>query len=283
MELGINNGFRRSTKIRLFFCVTLFKVHLSIAQTFLTIGGGYSLPWAVQDAPDGNIEVFDDGTRMIDVYKYSLGQGKNYALSAAHRISKSLDVGCSVVYVDGRETTRTVAGTNFKVNSKTEGSMLWITPTVKINLLNKGSLSPFIRFGIGIGVLGKIWVENEDITSFGNLSVTQRRLSNGLAYGVHSGIGLAYTFKKDKRWGMFIEMSSINASYGPKRGEVVARIKDNIDVFSTLSTSQKITIYKNSYIRNDNAPSDPDKPGFTTRRFYQFSSIGLNLGVSYKL
>ena len=259
-----------------------FHLGLSYSQISIGAGVGYGFPWAVQYIPEGNILYFEDGSRQIEVVKASLGAGKVYTFLVSHQIKKtSISIGCDITYLKGSNIGIVIKSSMIDIQTTYKGRILWINPLLKINF-NKSKVSPYICLGPSIGLFGKVSENFVGNPYSHDLFEIKRVYSKGIAYGISSTLGIQGQFFKNTNLSLFAEINSLNASFGPKSGEVVKSIKNGVDLLEELGMNRFI-IFKDKYINDGTFPSDPDKPILATRVYYPFSSLGLKIGVKLEL
>ncbi|MBC7777269.1 MAG: hypothetical protein H7246_17685, partial [Phycisphaerae bacterium] len=196
-------------------------------------------------------------------------------------INSLLEGKCLVSYLDGTVATKTIESSTSNSNESYKGNMFWISPTLVFNL-NKKKIAPYAFVGFMVGIAGKITVQRES-RSNNELFESKTIYSKGTALGISSGLGLKIYPEKKDQWGIFIEAKLISSSYGPKRSERVQRTINGVDMLSTLSVNEKITIYKDKYSVDHSIIPAPSEPAIYSRNFYPFSSLGLNIGVFHAL
>ena len=250
-------------------------------QAIIGLEVGYGFPWAVDDVPDGNIKFADNGSKEIETFKYSNGTGMNYSLFFKYSINSLIESKCLVSYLDGTFATKTIQFSTTSTNESYKGNMFWIAPNLIFNL-NKKKISPYAFVGFMVGVAGKI-TKNGETRSTNKLTETKVVYSHGTAFGLSSGLGLKFHLGKNNKWGIFCEAKITSASYGPKRGELVKYNIDGTDLLGSRTISDKKVIYKNKYVVDESIPPVSSEPAISSRRFYPFSSLGLNCGFFYTL
>lgn len=251
------------------------------SQSIIGLEAGYGFPWAGGEISDGNI--MSTGVEVVDVevINWSFGAGRNYSISFSRFLNASIEAKCMVSYLDGSTVHRAVNFPNSSSISSYKTSAFWLSPTLILNL-GKHRIRPYAYAGFMLGISPQI-IDRQKTMSTGRATDTKYVYYGGSVYGLSSGIGVKFYPGKNTKWYFSSEARLISASYGPKKGALVRYYVDGTDVIGTLSTHEKKVIYKDKYTVDDAAPENPDEPAIYSRRFYPFSSLGLNLGVYYIL
>lgn len=252
-----------------------------ICQWSVSFNGGYNFKWASNDIPDGNIMELDSGARNIEVFKHSYGAGMTYTLTVSRRISNFLFAECQISYFDGSTSTRTVDLNTTKLSESYSGKILWLSPGIKLMPNDEKKISPFARVALNIGVLGELNIDR-NIQEPQSLSERTILYSKGVAYGLSSSLGLVYRSSIKSKWEFFSEIQFRSSSYSPNQSERIKDIENGENILPSLTVNATTVIYKSEYVRNPNDPVDLSKPTIANRRYYPFSSLGLNLGIAYK-
>lgn len=269
------------------FIIFLFSSRLSClySQWFVEVGGGYAFGWAPDDIPDGNINEIESGIRNIEISNTSFGAGIHYNATVGRKISNILKIECQFAYLDGKTYRRQVKFISAELNEYYSGNILWIAPGINIELNQNKKISPYARIGIAIGILGKIQ-RNQVIDDKQNTIIeSEFTFSKGVALGVSSSIGLQYNIPTksniNNRWKIFSEIRLLSSSYGPDEGNFEKYLVNGVEQISTFSINQKTVEYKDNYLKNENQPIDDTKPTIALKRYYPFSSLGVNIGIVF--
>lgn len=242
---------------------------------------GYAFPWAENDVPEGSLVVKNNTVREYDLYKKSYGAGQHYMVSVFHPIFSNVSLGLQLSYLSGAKTSRTFDIMTSRAEEINSGRMFWFTPQIQIE-------KPFQNFllyaGIGpnIGLSGKIIM---DLNVVSQSSHSEQRIiySKGLAYGFSSNVGASWFISKNKKMKLVAEIRLTSASFAPKRADLVSWNQNGTDFLVTTSVLDRAVVYKKKYIKDSTVKSDPNQPSEATLRYYAFSSVGINIGISYLL
>lgn len=101
------------------------------------------------------------------------------------------------------------------------------------------------------------------------------KMNGGLAIGLNASIGVLYHISDNI--GIFGEISMINMSYAPTKGEVTEFIVEGDDHLEDLNTSEREFEYVEVYEDDPTPPSS--KPTQDIKQKYPFGSVGPNFGV----
>ncbi|HLP94601.1 MAG TPA: hypothetical protein VK168_11225 [Saprospiraceae bacterium] len=273
--------------MKIAFCLSVYLLHCFWAipkiqcQSSLGIEAGYGLPWAGEEISEGSVMFIGGQSSEIGAINWSYGAGKNYSISYSRFLSSSMEAKCMVSYLDGSTVVRTTLFSNSSSFRYHRSNAFWISPSLVFNL-GKKRIRPYVYTGFVFGISPKIIHTNNTFTN-GKSTETEYVFSGGAVYGISSGIGIKFYLKKATKWYFASEARLVSASYGPKKGELVRYYIDGTDVLSSISINEKKVIYKDKYIEDLSVPDNPNEPDIFSRRFYPFSSLGLNFGVYYTL
>jgi len=185
--------------------------------------------------------------------------GINYLLGGTHSIE-------NIASSFGGSTTRT---------ADLSSSMLQINPSFVITTEAEG-ITPYAKFGIVIGLMGKINIEQEATgTGITDPYVMKDELSGGIALGMSAALGAKYSF--NEKLSLFAELNMVNMSYAPTKGETTEYTENGIDYLVGATTREKETEFV-SEIKSSTA-SDSNKPSESLKQNYSFSSLGIQVGL----
>ncbi|MBL7825234.1 MAG: hypothetical protein JNJ57_01295 [Saprospiraceae bacterium] len=269
--------------------IPLFLILFSLNQITLHsqvrfgINLGYNTPWAQTSMTDGNIIIYSNGVRDIEVFDFSFGKGYEYGAFLTFGGNDGLQFNMKFSFLDGTVNTQSLIFENNQgVNLvKYESQMLWINPSIKFQLNSKRKFRPFINIGPSVGLLGKI-SRKEDFQSNNGQFETKIVYSSSMPIAITSGLGIEYHPPKNANFFITLNLQNTSGSYYPTRGEVTSYVIDGTDLLNTLTESQRKIFYKRKYTVNPNVPTDQNKPKLAQRVPYPFSSFGFSLGIGYK-
>lgn len=267
-------------KIVLIFLISILCRPSLWCQWSLSVDAGYGFEWASDEIPDGSIMDINNSVREIQAFKKSFGAGINYTLTVSHRIRPSLELMCQIGYLDGASSTLTRKFlSQAEANDTYSSRMVYVEPGMKMKF-DAGKLTISAHVAPSIGLLGKISLVQEVKTKQAT-SQSEWVSSGGVSWGIVSGAGIGYDL--NKRFAFFLEARLRSASFAPNQAEKVKWTQNGADLLTSVLENEKKILYKDKYQIDANAPSDPRKPAISTSEYYPFSSLGINLGVTYKL
>jgi hypothetical protein len=101
--------------------------------------------------------------------------------------------------------------------------------------------------------------------------------SENIAFGFTGAFGLAFGGESFK---FFVEANFNSLTWAPKRGEITAYKVNGVDQLSTLTTSQRVTVYDDSYTYDSRVTTSTDKETQALKTYMPFSSLGLKAGIT---
>lgn len=230
---------------------------LSTAQGFnIGVNVGYGL-----GAGTRTLGVNSTSTTFENV-KGSFGQGLNLGINLNYMFTEHVGADLGFGYLMGREFefTSNNGGSSGTESEKVKGSMLRILPGVRVTAGENLSISPYGRFGLVIGVAGKL-KEKDSWSGSGSSGTREFELSGGTSLGWFGAFGLA--FKISDKMKFMTELTLINQTYGPEKLE-------NTSNSDGSQLDHPVTFEDNVSFNSDNISLKPYLP---------FGSIGLNLGL----
>lgn len=193
--------------------------------------------------------------------KGSYGQGLNFGLNLNYMFSENVGADLGFGFLMGKEFTVTDNSTSGSTGDmKLKGSMIRIMPGIKVSAGEDKSMSPYGRFGLVVGVGGKI-KEKDTYTGAGFSGTYEYEYSGGSSFGWYGAFGIG--FELSDKIKLNTELISINQTYGPEKAENTARSDGQ-------SLDPAITLDDNDVASN---------PNTGLKQYTPFGSIGLNVGI----
>lgn len=210
----------------------------------------------------------------------SLGKGLNIGGAFGYMLNKNIGAELGLSYLLGGITTITHTSTSHVENYNYSSNMLRINPSVVIASGLKG-INPYAKFGFIIGV-GSITDEYTDKTTpSSNVTARTMILNGGLALGLNASLGAS--FSVNDKISLFGELTMVNMSYGPTKGEITAYTYNGSDKLPSLTINDKQTDYVDTYTYTSSVSTPDSQPDKEIRQKYPFGSFGINVGVKYNL
>jgi len=258
--------------------IVLTATGLFAQGAYVSLNTGYSFSTGSQNI--GTTSYINDGSNT-NLYKnedYSFGKGIHYGGAVGYMITKNIGAEIGLSYLTSDNTTFTSSLVNGSTNVKFTSDMLRVIPSIVIASGMEG-INPYARFGLIIGS-GSI-IEHDNLTLNPDNWLQSQKLNGGLAYGLGASVGVL--FKLTNKISLFGELSMINMSYAPTKGEITAYSFNGIDRLSSLVNRDRLTDFVESFSENSNQTTAETVPGKSLKQKYPFDSVGLNIGLKYNL
>lgn len=264
----------------------LLNTQLNAQQLYASLGAGYNLPMATQNINQYglyNYTRFEDGYREERV-NISFGQGFNVQGSIGYLFNRNfgLELGASYLFSSTSKISENYEATSFdptplRIDFETSAQMFRLIPTLVLkNEFRNYSL--YSKFGVVAG-FGDIIFERE-IQNGNEQAIIHQKLDGGLAWGLSLALGATYAV--NEKLDLFAELKLISMSYAPSKGLVTKYIVNDVDELPFLTTEEKEVEFVDEFSIDYNDPSPSDEPTKALKHSLPFSSIGLNIGLSYK-
>lgn len=209
--------------------------------------------------------------------KDSYGKGVHAGLALGYMFNKNIGAELGVSYLFGDDIkyqseykdAKNITDFSSKIN------MLQINPSVVFTTGSEG-LSPYARLGVLIGMSAKVKTKAESAT---DNYVYEDELRKGIALGGSAALGVHYSF--NDKIAVFVEAEYRGMSYNPDEREVTG-----------ISEQGKEVPVSSKYDFPVQSLEDSSNNGFIKTNFkkssrmstpFSVSSLGLNIGVTYKL
>lgn len=277
--------------------VTASNSNLMAQGAYVNVNVGYGMPLNSQK----NILIEETHDRVNDFvnneysYNYSeeivnlsMGKGMNFGASFGYMFNKNLGAELGLNYLLGGKTSATytdhstyidVSGTNSNSSTEKEeysAKMFQINPTL---VLAGGfeKWNPYGKFGVVLG-FGSIYNDLTYSDSDGDNWTGQIKMNEGMAFGFSGAFGVQYALNENLS--LFGELNLISMSYSPNKGEVTEYTFNGVDMLDTFSDEEKQIEYVDKISENSNSTT-PSTINQELRTSYQFSSIGLKVGLAF--
>lgn len=252
--------------------MTLATEAVKAQGAYVNVGVGYGFPLACQTLGTNN------SANSVEIVRGSLGKGFNAGAGFGYMFNENIGAELNLNYLIGGKTTLTdnSSTTNEEDVQTTKGSMLRINPAIKVTFGE--TVKPYAKFGMVIGVAGKITETEEDHSGAPLLPMTteiKTEYKGGVALGVSGALGL--DFMLSDMFGIYAELGAIAQSYAPTKSEIVQADFNGADQLGNMTTRDRETEYSNDL--PDDTGNDDNKPNQDLKFYSPFSSWGINVGV----
>ncbi len=277
---------------------TSFNYNALAQSVYFDLSPGYALN-LMPDAPN---DVYMNSLTTYAPLKISgsFGKGWNYGANVGFFVTPYLAVELGFNQLSGgtyssSQYLRLNDSQSITLDESNHGNMFRFCPMIKYSTFD-GKILPFvnntardggswveyyIKFGFIIGV-------SNSITS--NQTITKTDTTTSLAYNattVYSGgsstgynFRFGVSFKQNDNIFLFAEASFLSQYFIPQHSEITSYTYGGTDILNTLSASQRETNYITTYTSIHNTGKGPTQ---AAAKSYPFSSIGLNVGIQYKI
>lgn len=275
MFLNFNpNTMNASRLISIFvFCISLFLNRAFSQGIFFSLNGGFAN--AIGTQTFGDFYNFTESSAFFtDEQVYvSLGKGFNLGGTVGYMFNDNLGLELGVNYLFGSESKAKDIYLDGTTDYLMSSNMIRLNPSL-ILAAGMEKVDPYAKFGMIVGSGNIDYSIKESIE--GDVAEQTLTMDGGLAYGLNSSFGLL--FKKSEPISFFTELSMINMSYAPVRGEITEATYNGRDVLPSLTTNEKKFEYLDKIIYTGSLPRDSE-PTQSLKVNYPFGSWGINAGI----
>jgi opacity protein-like surface antigen len=260
-----------------------------MGKVYVSLASGFGFGAAGTSAPFGGDYTFtetNNGSATTQTNTgiskpLNLGKGMHFGLGGGVFVTKNIGVELNLDYLFG--SVYTVGTLDTYPNGVTNSSkivmnanMLRIIPALRFQF-GEGKLYPYLRTGVVIGAAGRMELDG---TTDGDQRTTI--YTGGGSWGFLCGLGARYAISN--KLDVFVELTEILQTWAPEKSELTKETLNGTDIWPTLNTSQKETIYSSSYSATTvNQMSPPNSPVTKVKEYWPLSSIGFTLGLNIKL
>lgn len=260
---------------------------------YFKVGAGYALPVATDVIGQKNIHTEDySGTNNIDEYSNesvsgSFGAGTNFLVGGGFMFTENIGVELNVQYTmskkyeTGDVSTYTYDNATYNDRTLTQNfaNTIYLNPALVITP-GAGSKAPYGRFGLIIGA-PKLKTEEEYYYDGDGVftGTTKWEYTGNTAVGFQGAVGMNWmlTDKID----LFTEVNFVSLTYYPGKGKMTENIGNGNDNLPDTDTYYKEVVFKDTI--DPNKPMNPDEPREMLRQSRAFSSLGVQVGITYSL
>jgi len=266
----------------------------AIAQgIYFKVSGGYGLPIATSIIGQQQTRNVDEsGNNNIDAITTkntaaSFSAGPNATFGAGIMLSKFIGAEIIAQYVSGK-TYKTYNIYNYKGadlsgsqwnKSSVSSKAVYINPSF---IITPGPKLPYGRFGV-ILCAPKIKEENSSYYDLDGTTTSSSKgeLTNNLSVGFQGALGMKWML--GDKIDLFTEVSVISMTVYSKEYTLTESTYNGTDNLANMQTYYKKTVYKKELSANSSQATDPNKPRQALREDHAFSSISLQIGITYLL
>jgi hypothetical protein len=268
-------------------------VSASAQGIYFKVGAGYALPVATDVVGEKNVHREDySGNNNIDEYSSevisgSFGSGTNFLVGGGFMFSENIGVELNVQYTMSKKYETGDVGTYTYDNgtytdralTQSFANTLYINPAIVITP-GAGSKAPYGRFGVIIGS-PKLKTEEEYYYDGDGVYTGSEKweYSGNAAVGFQGAVGMNWMLTENID--LFTEVNFVSMTYYPGTGTMTESISNGNDNLPSAPVYYKKIEFKKSI--DPNKPQDPDQPREMLRQSTAFSSLGIQVGITYSL
>lgn len=271
----------------------LISSSLGAQGLYVKLNVGYGVPAGSQSNEEYSNYTYiytggDYADETVERVKFSLGQGINIGGNVGWMFNSNFGVDLGLSYLAGGKTEITESElydswyySSSDIKRSLSASMFRFSPSF-ILVADMLKINPYARFGVVIGK-GKVVMESTEDYYYDDSDFIEEyseirtmELSDGLSVGLTAGIGALYNIAGNIS--VFGELSMINMTYAPERGNLVKFTRNGDDLLGEVPTYEKEIIFVDKIDGFDYEPQG-DEPRKELKTNLPFGSFGLNLGV----
>ncbi len=238
---------------------------------------GYGFPMSSQDISNYVNTTSGSNSTTNEQIFLSFGKGFNFGGTFGYMFSKNVGAELGISYLMGGKTKANDDYSGGETNYSFSGKMLRFIPSLVISAGAEG-LNPYAKFGFVIGK-GSLKQEFEDVDN-SNVMKGKLKYNGGMSFGVNATVGVS--FGLNDKMSMFAELNSVNMSYAPKKAEYTELTYNGKDMLPDLTTSIKEIEFVDK-ITNTGTPPPDSEPSEQLKEKMPFGSLGINIGIIFKL
>lgn len=260
------------------FVFALFTSNLFAQGAYVNVGVGYGFSTA-----SGNLEDFynyssSSNSSTREQVCVSLGKGLNVGGTFGYMFNKNIGAELGISYLLGGKSEAKDDWSGGSAAYTLSSKMLRFSPSMIISAGLEG-VNPYARFGLIIGS-GKVIYEYDE-SDDGDKMIAKMEMNGGLAIGLNAGVGALFSISD--KMSFFGEITMVNMSYAPKKGEITEATYNGTDILSDMTTNEKETDFVDSYTYSYTNPPSDSEPSKELKQNLPFGSIGVNVGLRINL
>ncbi|HEV7230044.1 MAG TPA: hypothetical protein VGO45_01875 [Bacteroidia bacterium] len=251
------------------------------------VSGGYGFPGLGQGTFYWTDRITQSNGTMITTKQFSLGKGPTASLYGGIMFSRHLgaEIGLNCV-IKATMSAKMDDGTSGSINQQTWGAqstMLRIIPAIRL-LLGEKRIHLYTRSGLIMGIA--LHCEFDYVQMLAADKTESSWLYSGRpSWGFMQSVGALYNLTKNIS--VYAELTGIIETWAPAHSKATKDIMNGVDQLPAMNTSQKEAVYSSniitySYDANGNRILDPNRPTPYAKVYYNYNSIGFNIGMHVK-
>lgn len=253
---------------------------------YVKLHSGYGIGTSTQNVYDYSRIEGTQGAYTIDqkAKSYSFGNGMYYSANFGYFINPNIGFDLELQYLGGASVSYknyySLAAGKETDSFENSGSAYMISPSVLLRT-NISLFKPYLKLGPVFSFASITNKINFDLLDNNNTRIlaSQELLKDGgMAIGLKAALGVSYEILKGTD--IFFELSDINISYAPEKGETKKFIVNGVDQLSRTNANFKQINYDES-MHFSTSETDPNKPASQAKTDYPFSSLIFSFGFSY--
>lgn len=232
---------------------------------------GYGIPLA------NNPQWLTLANNTYTIHSFSFGSGLRVEGGLIKQLTKNLSVQLDAAYLSGKKNSlQQVSGTSYST-ANFYAKFFDVSPLLRFTM-EESKIKPYVAVGPIFG-FGKFYRDIENGTSGStNVSTSIREYKGSFAFGTKSELGVQL---QRGQFSYYVQLTVISMRYTPTSSELTSDIVNSTNQLSSLSVSQKQTVYVDSVPSTANPNSN--QPSQALKTSYAFDSVSLNVGVMFRM
>ena len=205
----------------------------------------------------------------------SYGAGWNMGLSIGYTFNNFIALELQGSYLHGSTTTITLQDVgDDPITSYHFARMFRLIPSLRLSApLSKGLL--YLSTGWIIGLQPTIIQQPHTTERY----FAEWQFTGGQSFGLMNELGFQWPISP--RCALFCSIKAFAQSYAPTQSELVKETVGGKDILSNKNIIDRQYRYEPFAIQQGTS-SDPNEPFVSPKEYYSFSSVGMNIGMTYR-
>jgi len=249
-------------------------------KEYVSVNVGYSAGMGDYGRVE-NVTVTSSGSFTNESVKQDFGQGLNLGITYGkmHNGNFGIEVGLAyhggAAFVSNSSIFDDSAGVTNTYKEKNSVNMIRVNPRIVISMADR-KFNPYAKFGIIWGY-GTLTSKGEQI--YYSDFYTQTLKASGTCLGLSGSLG--GTAAVSAFTDFFIEVSSVNMNFIPKKGRLVEAHYNGMDVLGQIPDYYKEVEFVDHIEGNTMVPA-LNGSNQTLKRSASMSSVGVNIGFRFR-